>query len=125
MDTKVYFDQPDANASLRTFKAYYHRMEGGTTWAWRGNTPRMSPNDFHLKSKYFKKGAPDGANVVDWPISYKDLMPAYLKAESELGVSGNLDEWEPLTPRDGKKFPMPGQPKSYSDKFFITRLPNN
>src|SRR5438105_3434178 len=75
-DTTSYFDQPDAvdpDKSLKTFKSYYQRMEGGTTWAWRGNTPRMLPNDFRLKSLYFSAGAPDGANVADWPITYEDM----------------------------------------------------
>jgi glucose dehydrogenase len=124
-DTKNYFDQPKATESLKTFKAYYQRLEGGTTWAWRGNTPRFLPNDFRLKSLYFPNGAPDGANVEDWPITYDELAPWYVKAEHELGVSGNLEEWEPLTPRHGHDFPMPGQPKSYSDNVFIDRLKNN
>ncbi|TIW68545.1 MAG: GMC family oxidoreductase [Mesorhizobium sp.] len=124
-DTKNYFDQPDAIESLLTFKGYYQRLAGGSTWAWRGNTPRMMPGDFQLKSKYFSNvssGAYDGANVVDWPLSYDDLKPWYLKAEHELGVSGNAEEWESLTPRDGAKYPMPGQPKSYSDQTLITRM---
>ena len=80
----------------------------------------MLPNDFQLKSKYFPSGrGPDGESVVDWPIRYDDLKPWYLKAEYELGVSGNAEEWEKLAPRDGVKFPMPGQPKSYSDQQLI------
>lgn len=128
-DFKTYFDQPNVKDpkadSLKTFKGYYHRMEGGTTWAWRGNVPRMLPNDFKLKTLYFPDGAPDGANVPDWPITYEDMARWFLKAEYELGVSGNLEEWEPLTPRNGEKFPMDGQPKSYSDKVFIERLKKN
>jgi len=124
-DTKIYFDQPNATSSLKTFKGYYQRMEGGTAWLWRGNTPRMLPNDFHLKSLYFPDGAPDGANVVDWPITYEDLAPWYLQAEKELGVSGNQDEWDFLTPRHEQDFPMPGQPKSYSDRFCIEQLRKN
>jgi choline dehydrogenase-like flavoprotein len=121
-DTNVYFDQPDATDSLHTFKSYYQRMLGGTTWAWRGNTPRYLPNDMRLQSLYFSEGAPDGANVPDWPITYEKLAPWYVRAESELGVSGNSEEWDPLTPRFGEDFPMRGQPKSYSDKRIIDRL---
>jgi len=98
-DKDTYFDQPNAQSWLKTFKSYYQRLEGGTTWAWRGNVPRLLPNDFLLNSKYFPDGAPDGASVEDWPITYDELSPWYVKAERELGVSGNLDEWEPLTPR--------------------------
>lgn len=130
-DINTYFDQPnvdpnDSDAtrkSINTFKATYQRLAGGSTWAWRGNTPRMMPNDFRVKSAYFPQGnAPPGANVADWPISYNDLKPWYLKAEYELGVSGNAEEWETHTPRDGAKFPMPGQPKSYSDRELIARF---
>jgi len=129
-DTKVYFDQPDAlpegpDKSLVTFKGYYQRLAGGSTWAWRGNTPRMMPGDFELKSKYLSNVPAeqyDGANVADWPISYDDLKQWYLKAEFELGVSGNAEEWEALTPRDGAQYPMPGQPKSYSDRVLLARI---
>lgn len=128
-DTKIYFDQPEAVIpqpdSLKTFKGYYQRMLGGSMWAWRGNTPRMHPNDFKMKSLYFPQGAADNANVVDWPLTYEDLAPYYLRAEKELGVSGNAEEWEPLSPRFGNDFPMPGQPKSYSDKYLIDKLAAN
>src|SRR5215204_2743326 len=129
-DTR-YFDQPsvspdkpnDEKTSLATFKAYYQRLLGGSTWAWRGNTPRMLPNDLRLASAYFSDDDfPDGSSVADWPISYEDLMPWYLQAEEELGVAGNVEEWDELTPRDGVPFPMPGQPKSYSDKLLIARM---
>lgn len=122
-DKGVYFDQPNANTSLTTFKAYYQRLVGGSTWAWRGNTPRMMPNDFRLKTAYFSDGIfPDSANVADWPVSYDDLKPWYLKAETELGVSGNAEEWETLTPRDGAPYPMRAQPRSYGDRRLIARF---
>ena len=129
-DTK-YFDQPavdpnnpnDPATSLTTFKAYYQRLLGGSTWAWRGNTPRMMPNDLKLASTYFPDGNyPDGADVIDWPLTYSDLKPWYLRAEEELGVAGNAEEWELLTPRDGVPYPMPAQPRSYSDAVLITRM---
>lgn len=127
-DVTEYFDQsPDpAKKSLTTFKATYQRLAGGSTWVWRGNTPRMMPGDFELKSKYFPNvpadQLPDKASIVDWPVKYNDMKAWYLKAEQELGVAGNADEWESITPRDGAKFPMPAQPKSYSDQVLIKRL---
>jgi glucose dehydrogenase len=122
-DKNQYFDQPSATTTHTTFKGYYQRVAGGSTWAWRGNTPRMMPNDFRVKSEYFPNGVfPDGANVADWPLSYDDLKPWYLKAEEELGVSGNADEWERITPRDGKLYPMRGQPKSYGDQLLIRTM---
>ena len=123
-DVAEYYDQmPDPDPirrSLTTFKGTYQRIAGGSTWAWRGNTPRMMPNDFQLKTNFFANvpldQMPDKASIVDWPVSYNDMKPWYLKAEQELGVAGNADEWENIAPRDGAKFPMPAQPRSYSDK---------
>src|SRR5215210_1233916 len=127
-DTR-YYEQPSVNpadpdgTSLQTFKAYYQRLLGGSTWAWRGNTPRMLPNDLRLASAYFPDNDfPDGSSVADWPLSYEELMPWYLQAEEELGVAGNVEEWDELTPRGGVPFPMRAQPKSYSDKVLIARM---
>ncbi|MBL1097675.1 GMC family oxidoreductase [Streptomyces coffeae] len=95
------------------FKSGYQRMVGGSTWAWRGNTPRFLPRDFQLKSLY-------GVGV-DWPLSYTDLEPYYGRAEVELGVSGNREEWEALTPRS-TDFPMPGIAPSYGDELVRAAL---
>ena len=82
-----YYDQrgPD------TFKAQYLRQVGGSTWTWRGNTPRFVPNDFRLRSVY--------GRGEDWPatITYDTLEPYYVEAERELGVSGNEGEWNDPT----------------------------
>ncbi|MHB9863450.1 hypothetical protein [Streptomyces sp. YIM S03343] len=86
------------------YESGFQRMLGGSTWAWRGNTPRFLPNDFRLKTKY-------GVGA-DWPITYADLEPYYVQAEAELGVSGNDDEWVGLTPRSAP-YPMPGIAPSY------------
>ncbi|MBI3268251.1 MAG: GMC family oxidoreductase [Planctomycetes bacterium] len=88
-----YFDQrgPDL------FKAQYLRQVGGSTWSWRGNTPRFVPNDFRLKEVY-------GVGE-DWPkaITYDTLEPFYLEAERHLGVSGDTEEWrDPITRVFGK-----------------------
>ncbi len=118
MDDKTYFEQAATNPQqTNIFRGYYHRMVGGTTWAWRGNMPRMVPNDFRLKSVY-------GLNdVPDWPITYDDLESWYCEAERELGVSGNDEEWNNLLGANrSHPFPMPGIPKSYSDQLAIKAL---
>jgi glucose dehydrogenase len=117
-----YYEQT-GTTTLKTFKAYYQRLTGGTTWAWRGNVPRMLPGDFKLKTLYFDSGNPDGSDVTDWPLDYDDLAPWCVKAEYELGVSGNEDEWDVIAPRYGEPFPMTGQPKSYSDQVLIGAIP--
>jgi choline dehydrogenase-like flavoprotein len=114
----MYFDQKDTSTNgTGLFKGYYQRMLGGTTWSWRGNTPRMIPNDFRLKSVY-------GLNdVPDWPISYDDLEHWYCDAEYELGVSGDNDEWNGLLGASrSRQFPMPAIVKSFSDQLAIKAL---
>ena len=92
------------------FKATFHKLTGGTTWAWRGNCPRMVPADFQLKSKYKIEG------TEDWPFSYADIEPYYCQAEAELGVAGNHDEWngEQMAFRS-QPYPMDNIVQSYGD----------
>ncbi|MFF7992551.1 GMC family oxidoreductase [Kitasatospora xanthocidica] len=95
------------------FESGFQRMLGGSTWAWRGNTPRFLPNDFTLRSTY-------GVGV-DWPITYDDIEPYYGQAETELGISGNDSEWTGLTPRT-TPYPMPGMAPSYGDELVRAAL---
>ncbi|HRH45238.1 MAG TPA: GMC family oxidoreductase, partial [Pyrinomonadaceae bacterium] len=98
------------------FKATYQRINGGSTWSWRGNCPRFTPNDFLLKTKY-------GVGE-DWDITYSDLEKYYCEAEREMGVAGNHDEWN--THYHGafrsEKFPMENIVQSYSDQQVKCRL---
>ncbi|MEU0404589.1 GMC oxidoreductase [Streptomyces sp. NPDC006197] len=95
------------------YKSGYQRMVGGSTWAWRGNTPRFLPNDFRLKTQY--------GVAVDWPLTYDQLESHYAAAEVELGVSGNGDQWTGLTLRSSD-FPMPGIAAGYGDELVRTAL---
>ena len=87
------------------FGSTYERIVGGTTWHWLGTTPRLLPSDFRMKSLF-------GVGV-DWPISYADLEPWYVKAEYAIGVAGDSanDQGSPRS----KGFPMPRVPTSYLD----------
>lgn len=106
-DSGNYYDYTDA--SNDPFKASYNRMVGGSTWAWRGNTPRFLPSDFRLKREF-------GVGR-DWPLDYNELEPWYCQAEWELGVSGNHDEIDGLFGAyRSQPFPMPGIPLTYSDQ---------
>jgi choline dehydrogenase-like flavoprotein len=97
------------------FKASYNRMVGGSTWAWRGNTPRFIPSDFHLQSKF-------GVGR-DWPLDYHELEPWYGQAEWELGVSGNHDELDGLFGGyRSQPFPMLGIPLGFSDNKIKARI---
>ena len=90
----------------------YLKFVGGTTWHWTGNTPRFLPNDFALQQRY-------GVGV-DWPVSYAELEPYYLKAEYALGVAGDSHD-DQGSPRSGP-YPMPPIPVTYADKVLAQRL---
>ena len=88
-----------------TFGSTYQRIVGGTTWHWLGSCPRLLPSDFRMKTKF-------GVGV-DWPITYADLEPWYVKAEHAIGVAGdsNANQGSPRS----AGFPMPKVPTSYLD----------
>jgi choline dehydrogenase-like flavoprotein len=96
------------------FGSDFLRAQGGTTLHWTGTALRMLPNDFRLSSKY--------GHGVDWPISYEDLRPWYEEAESEIGVSANVEDQklpnmgEHYFGTDGYNFPMFQMPQSYLDR---------
>jgi choline dehydrogenase-like flavoprotein len=77
---------------------------GGGTLVWCGVTPRFHPDDFRTKTV-------DGVGV-DWPLTYDDLEPYYLRVEQDFGVAGEVGESPIEGPRSGP-FPMPGLPFSY------------
>ena len=77
---------------------------GGSSNFMSGYFHRMKPVDFHLASEF---GPIDGADVVDWPISYQDLEPYYDKVEREVGVSGRVVEHPHSEPRRKAEFPYP------------------
>jgi glucose dehydrogenase len=112
-DANNYYDYADD--SLDAFKASYNRLVGGSTWAWRGNTPRYLPNDFRMQSKF-------GVGR-DWPIDYNEIEPWYVQAEHELGVSGEHDQADGLFGAwRSQPFPMPGIPMSFSDRVVKQRI---
>ena len=69
-----------------------------------GMLHRMHPDDFRLKSKY---GEIEGANIVDWPISYEELEPYYTLAEELVGISGKAEKHPFEPPRSTPDFPQP------------------
>ncbi len=108
-----YYDYSDASPDA--FKASYNRMVGGSTWSWRGNSPRFVPSDFRLSSEF-------GVGR-DWPLDYNELEPWYSQAEWELGVSGNHSEFDGLHGGyRSQPFPMPGIPLGFSDSKIKERI---
>jgi len=77
---------------------------GGSSNLMSGMLHRLHPDDFRLKSKY---GEIEGANVVDWPITYDELEPYYTLAEELVGISGKYEK-HPFEPwRSSSDFPQP------------------
>ena len=90
------------------FGSTYERIVGGTTWHWLGSSPRLLPDDFRMKTR-FGVGA-------DWPITYAELEPWYVKAERAMGVAGDSRPGrEQGSPRSAG-FPMDPVPASFLDK---------
>ena len=58
---------------------------GGTTVHWAGAALRFQEHEFKTRTIY---GEIQGANLLDWPLSFKELEPFYDKAEDKLGVTG-------------------------------------
>lgn len=77
---------------------------GGASNFMSGYFHRMKPKDFSLLSEY---GAIEGANIVDWPIDYKELEPYFAKVESVVGVSGRIVKHSTQEPRSTEDFPYP------------------
>ncbi|WP_371374840.1 GMC family oxidoreductase [Thalassotalea aquiviva] len=78
-------------------------MVGGSSNLMSGYFHRLKPIDFRLKSEF---GEIDGANVVDWPISYAELEPYYDMVDKVVGVSGKVVEHPHLEPHKSD-YPFP------------------
>ena len=70
---------------------------GGSLLHWPGVTPRFHENDFRMRSEY--------GVMRDWPLSFEELEPWYLRAERALGVAGS-----PRAPGGTKLPPHPFSP---------------
>ena len=64
--------------------AWICKTVGGTTTHWAGASLRLEAHEFAAKTNY---GTLKGANLLDWPITLKDLQPYYAKAEDKMGVT--------------------------------------
>ncbi len=67
-----------------TAPAIHVKAVGGCSIHWVGNCPRIKPHEFKTLSTY---GAIDGADLADWPISFEDIEPYYVRAEDRMGVA--------------------------------------
>ncbi len=64
--------------------AWICKTVGGTTTHWAGASLRLQAHEFKAKSTY---GELQGASLLDWPLTLKELEPWYAKAEDKMGVT--------------------------------------
>lgn len=94
-----------ARSTFSTGRDFWNgNMVGGSSNLMSGYFHRMKPNDFKLLSTY---GKIEDANIVDWPISYKEMEPFFSKVETVVGVSGRVVDHSTLEPRSENNFPYP------------------
>lgn len=89
-----------------------HVELGGNSNCWWACTPRLAPEDFELRTRY--------GRAADWPLSYAELEPHYLRAEMMLGVAGAHDH--PVCPRSAP-FPLPPHRLSAPDEALARAFP--
>jgi choline dehydrogenase-like flavoprotein len=92
----------------------YARVVGGSSSHFNANFWRLHEIDFIERSVL---GPIEGADLVDWPITYADLEPYYTKVEWEVGVSG-LAGASPFASFHSKPYPMPPLPIKSSGVLF-------
>lgn len=64
--------------------AWICKTVGGTTTHWAGASLRFQEHEFKVRTHY---GAIDGANLLDWPVTLREMEPWYAKAEDKMGVT--------------------------------------
>ncbi len=97
--------EQEAESTFDTGRDFWNgNCVGGSSNFMSGYFHRMKPVDFKLLSTY---GEIEGANIVDWPISYEDMEPYYAKVEQVVGVSGKVLKHNNLEPRSTADFPYP------------------
>jgi len=64
--------------------AWIVKAVGGSTVHWAGASLRLQEHEFKTKTTY---GGLQGAHLLDWPVSLKELEPYYARAEDKMGVT--------------------------------------
>lgn len=106
-DERHVLEEPNDDGSWSsdtTSEFWGGNIVGGASNFMSGYFHRLKPEDFRLLSEF---GPIEGANIVDWPISYEDLEPYYTKVEHLVGVSGKIVPHPNLEPRSTPDYPFP------------------
>src|SRR5215208_435136 len=91
---------------VRTSHGYQHvRGVGGSSLHFSGEAHRLNPRSMSMRSRF--------GVAADWPLSYDELEPYYLKAERLVGVAG--PRADPLRPRSAP-YPLPPHALAYATK---------
>ncbi len=86
---------------------------GGASNCWWASTPRMTPADFELHSRF-------GVGR-DWPVRYDDLEEHYCRVEELMSVAGPADT--PFTPRS-RPYVQPPHRLSEPDRLLQRAYPD-
>lgn len=89
-----------------------HQFGGGSN-CWWGNTPRLHPTDFELRSRY-------GVGA-DWPIGYADLEPYMVQVEDAMEVAG--ESAEHILPRSSP-YPLPPHAPTRAERVLAAHDPS-
>src|SRR5438105_11854949 len=86
----AWLDKRTTSGSWRVAKdfsglpAWICKTVGGTTTHWAGASLRIHDHEFRARTVY---GEIQGANLLDWPLTLKELPPSYSRAEDTTGVA--------------------------------------
>lgn len=103
---------------IATIEGYTAQVVGGGTQLYGGVSLRFTEEDFRLKSfnsGRVLQGDPNGDaldGVRDWPISYDDLEPYYVKTERLVGLNGTVPGQGKPFSADNYQLPLPPNPIS-------------
>ena len=85
---------------------------GGCSNCWWGNTPRLHPADFELKTRY--------GLGADWPLSYSELEPYMMQAEEIMEVAGaGTDTFLPRS----RPYPLPPHAPTRAERALMEHDP--
>lgn len=92
-----------AGQSRASFGYHHVRGVGGSSLHFTGEAHRLHPDSMQMGSRF--------GVAADWPVTYDDLSPYWLEAETIVGVAGPVDD--PYRPRS-QAYPLPPHPVSFA-----------
>jgi choline dehydrogenase-like flavoprotein len=123
IEPRTFRDRPEEGDHLFVGRVLpVSRCVGGGSVHYGAVCFRFRPEDFRARSTW---GSLPGADIVDWPLTYHDLAPAYGAVERLIGVAGGQTNAEhapghpvPRAEWRTDPYPMPGHPPNYGARLF-------